>query len=294
MTWMEPPDYVAEYYVARFDEKSFIMLEGATDRALWDEYMDRNFCSLYPTKVGEGKDTIIEALTSSWLRGLPGFAGIVDADYWLISQADELGTDNLLYDNCCPDMELMLLSSPTLKKVLRNNFYKCDVEQIHDFAEKLINEAQCLAAEFGYFRLFNHLEEDRGLKFKDINLFEVIDTNKLKLDRELVASKLTGDKPGLTSEELLQQVDNLREKYPPDNIQLCRGHDVVSIMAIIMPVLFQAEFGDEMPQSMNERDLSRNLRTAYEYGYFRDTSLFDCIQEWESANAPYKILKPDI
>ena len=29
-------------------------------------------------------------------------------DYWLISKADVLGMDNLLYDGCCPDMEAIL------------------------------------------------------------------------------------------------------------------------------------------------------------------------------------------
>lgn len=289
MELMQPSEYVSEFILTRVHRKSFVLVEGTTDRALWTEYAASD-CHLRPAK---GKGIIIDVLNTPMLRGAQGIAGIVDSDYWLISQANELGTENLIYDNCCPDMELILLNSPALKKVLRNHFYNYDVEKIHDFAEKLTQDTQRLAAEFGYFRLLNHLE-DYGLKFKDIDLAEVIDTYTLELDRELVASKLTADKSWISSGELLEKVEALKEEYPPENIQLCRGHDVVSIMTIIMPILFQAEFGDEMPQRMNERDLSRNLRTAYEFGYFRDTSLYICIREWEERNCPHKILKPEI
>jgi hypothetical protein len=290
MELMQPSEYVSEFFLtAGVRRKSFVLVEGTTDRALWTEYAADD-CHLLPAR---GKDIIIDVLNTPMLQGAQGIAGIVDSDYWLIAQADELGTVNLLYDDCCPDMELILLRSPALKKVLRNHLYNYDVDKIHDLAKKLTKESQRLAAEIGYFRLLNHREEF-GLRFRDLQLSEYIDTESLLLDCARVANRLTADKSWISSEELLEQVEALKEDYRSDNIQLCRGHDVVSIMAIIMPILFQAEFGDEMPQGMSARDLSRNLRMAYEFGYFRQTSLFDSIQEWEHNNSPYTILKSDI
>ena len=194
----------------------------------------------------KAKDKIIAALEVTMKRRMNGIAGIVDADYWLITEADELSTENLLYDDCCPDMESVLLNSPTLKKVLRNNLYNYGVEQVHELAEKVTKEAQRFAMQFGYFRLLNHLK-DYGLRCNAICFEDVINSDSLELDHELIASRLTGGKPGLTGEDLLQQIDKLREQYPPDNPQLCRGKDIVAILAHLLPKRFKAEFGEDLP-----------------------------------------------
>ena len=297
MTELTASEIVAEFYITRGmgkSKKTFVMVEGKTDRALWVEYMAD--CALFPTR---GKNVIIDALKSYGLCGLPGIAAIVDADYWLITQSDKPNIDNLLYDDCCPDMELILLASPALKKVLRHTFSMCETEQIHEFAEKLKKESLCLAAELGYFRLLNHIE-DYGLNFKAIHLEGqgFIDKNTLELDREWAARRLAENKRGITSTELLRGIEKLRGKYPP-NIQLCRGKDVLGIMTVIMPILFKSEFGEEfkdLPDSMRmmfrgEQELSRELRKTYEYVYFAKTSLFSCIRKWESDNSPYRIIR---
>ena len=286
MELMQPSEYVSEFILTRMTQKTFVMVEGNTDRALWTEYA-ADGCLLRPAK---GKDIIIDVLKTPFVCGLKGIAGIIDSDYWLITGADELGTDNLLYDDCCPDMESLLLKSDALRKVLRHSIDADDIQQLHDFADKLKKEAQRLAMEFGYFRLLNHLN-DYGLRCNSIRFENVIDSNTLQLDEELVASKLAGEKPGLTSEKLLKEVDELKQAYPPENAQLCRGKDVIAVMAITMPILFKSEFGDDLSASINERELSRNLRLAYEFSYFKDTSLFSCICDWQSQNRPYRIIR---
>lgn len=269
----------------RHKRKTFIMVEGETDRALWVKYMAD--CELFPTK---GKDVIIDAVKNPILRDLPGIAAIVDADYWLITQS-AVCIENLLYDGCCPDMESILLNSPALKKVLRHTFSKYEIEQIHEFAEKLKKEALRLAAEFGYFRLLNH-ENNYSINFKAYRLEDFIDKSKgaLGLDQKWAARRLAEDKKWISSEELLKEVDKLRERYLPDNIQLCRGKDVLEIMTVILPILFESEFGEDLPD--NENDICRKqLTEEYEYKYFTETSLFNRIRKWESDNSPYRIIR---
>lgn len=272
--------------------ETFVMVEGKTDEVLWEEFRSRKDCTLYPAK---GKDRIIAALDISKKRGMSGVAGIVDADYWLITQADDLDTDNLLYDDCCPDMESLLLSSDALKKVLRHSINVDDMEQIHQFADRLKTEAQRLAIEFGYFRLLNYLNDDYSLRCNAIQFEDVIDCAALELDRVLVASKLSGDKPGLTGEDLLRQVDELKDTYSPDDVRLCRGKDVVAIMAHILPALFKTEFGEELSEIIHSpihgMGLAKDLRMSYEFGYFIETSLFACIRRWECENIPFRIIK---
>ena len=280
-------DIVSEFIIVRMMDKrkTFVMVEGETDRVLWTEYMID--CALIPTR---GKDVILDALKSYVLRGSPGVAAIVDADYWLIAQPDKPHIDNLLYDDCCPDVELILLNSPALEEVLQNAFYDYESEQIHEFAEKLKDEALHLAAELGYFRLLNHIE-DYGLKFKEIHFEEFIDG--LKLDRDWIARRLAENERGISSEALLQEIEELRKKYPQEeyNIQLCRGKDALDIMVYILPILFKSQFGDDLLHIMNDKELTGNLRMSYEYGYFEKTSLFSRIREWESNNTPYRIIR---
>lgn len=274
--------------------ETFVMVEGKTDHVFWEEYRSKEDCAIYPVN---GKDRVVATLDITNKRGSRGVAGVVDADYWLITDSDELGTDNLLYDDCCPDMEFILLSSPALKKLLRNELYNYDIEEVHELADKLQTEGLRVAMAYGYFRLLNHLK-CYGLKCNAIPLSEVIDKDALELDAELVASRLTGDRSGITSDDLLQQVEDLRQRYPPDNLQLCRGKDVVSVMAYILPTLFGAQFGVDLPldakRAFGEKALSIRLRSAYEFGYFKQTALFDCIQKWENTNCPYIILKAEI
>ncbi len=271
--------------------ETFVLVEGKTDEVLWEEYRSISDCTLYPA---HGKDKIIAALEVSRSRGFCGIAGIVDADYWLITRAEELGTGNLLYDARCPDMEMILLGSPALKKALRHELPDVDIDAAHNFADRLSRESKSLAAEYGYFRLLSHLNA-YGLKCNAIPLSEVVDIDSLVLDAKLVAARLTGGRPDILSDDLLRQVDELRQRYPPDNVQLCRGKDVIAIMAHILPALYESRFGEALPDSAREvfraKRLAKELRKAYEYIYFNDTSLFGCIQNWENTNSPYKILK---
>ena len=286
------PSFVAEYYLVRTygQRHSFVMVEGETDEEVWGCFAATE-CRLFPSR---GKDNIIEALTISELREVPGIAGIIDLDYSLIAGSYPRNIPDLLYDDCCPDIESIILSSSALKNVLRKNLCNYEIEQVHKFAEDLTTEAHGLAMQFGYFRLLNHLN-DCGLRCNAIRFEDVIDGDSLKLDNELIASKLTGAVPGLTSEDLLQQIDELREQYPPDNPQLCRGKDVLAILAFLLPIRFKAEFGEDLPgdtrAALKNKALSIRLRSAYDSEYFKQTSLFNCIRQWECNNKPHRIIR---
>ena len=289
-------EMVNEYRLARnsIEGKSFVMVEGKSDRALWTEFIPPANCYIV---YADGKSDIVDALKTPVLRGIEGIAGIVDADYWLITDADELGTDNLLYDDCCPDMEVILLQSPALKKVLRHELPGEDIDTVHAFADALNHESQRLAAEIGYFRWLNEVE-GYGLNFKALRLADFIDAEKLTLDCDWLARRLAEGRDGITSERLLSETAELRENNTPETPQLCRGKDAIAIMAQLLPALYQARFGEELPENIREvfqdRRLAKELRKAYEFIYFKRTSLFGCIQNWENTNRPYKILKPEI
>lgn len=273
------------------------MFEGETDEATWGKFIADQYCHTHPLPPDEGKDQIMAALKIR-LRGESGVAGLVDGDYWLITNSNELETENLIYDECYPDSELILLNSLALEDVFEESFDFHHKDEMDDFARNVRDKAHWLAAEIGYFRLLNHVE-DYGLKFKDIDHKEFLDA--LEFERDWFARRLSDEKHWISKDKLLQQVDQLREKHLPDNVQLCQGHDTIAITVYLLPILFEMQFGEELSkankdalEAIDRDELHRRLRKNFQCTHFKQTSLFGCIQKWESANCPYKILKPEI
>ena len=271
--------------------ETFVMVEGKTDQVLWEEFRAKEDCTLYPT---QGKGKILAALQVTKHRNMRGVAGIVDADYWLITEADELSNENMLFDDCCPDMEMILLRSDALRKVLRHELENAESDDAHAFADALTRDSHRLAAEVGYFRLLNECN-NYGLNFKSLMIADFVDGDPPQLDCEWLARRLAENRSDISSEQLLNEAASLREAYPPDNIKLCRGKDVIAIIASILSALYEAYFNEELPDSAQAltqaKQLAKELSKAYEYIYFQNTSLFQRIRSWENNNSPFRIIR---
>lgn len=292
----------------------FVMVEGGTDEELWEKFTSKEVCELF---VADGKYNITSALDITNNRGLTGVAGIVDADYELIRESEILRQDNLLYDECYPNAELMILDSAALTDALKTKFYREDDPDIQKLADLLKTEAERLAMEVGYFRLLNELQ-CYGISFKEFwkgrrdnfdEFVDVEDIDKIQFRQDCFAKQLAifhnagrkrEDDKWLEHGELLEGVAQLKqvEKFKTPNIRLCQGHDTVAIIAYLLPKMFKSVFGSNLPSDFNEfRDrlkLEQKLRNKYRKEDFVTTTLCDSIKNWESANKPYKILKPEI
>lgn len=292
----------------------FVMVEGDKDKDLWEKFRSQEDCTLF---VADGKYNISEALDIINGEGLDGVAAIIDADYWLIRESDKLHQENLLYDECFPDAELMILESDTLTDVLKKKFYRHDDPDIKKLANLLKTEAERLAMEFGYFRLLNDCK-CYGISFKEFwksrrydfdEFVDGEDISSIQFRRDCFAMRLTefhnagknrGQEKWIEHGELLEGVSQLKgvDKFRTPNIQLCQGHETVAIIAYLLPLVFKSVFGTNLPSNFNEfRDrlkLEEKLRNKYKEESFVTTTLCDSIKDWESANKPYKILKPEI
>ncbi len=292
----------------------FVMVEGGADEDLWQKFTSKEDCELF---VADGKYNITEALDIINGEELDGVAGIVDADYELITESEKLRQDNLLYDECYPNAELMILDSAALTDVLKTKFHIDDDPDIQKLADLLQSEAERLAMEFGYFRLLNDCNR-YYISFKDFwksrqydygKFIDAEDIDSIRFRRDCFAIQLAkfhnaGRKRGqdhwIEHGELLAGVAKLKEidRYKTPNIQLCQGHDTVAIIAYLLPIMFKSVFGHDLPSNFYEfrhrLKLEENLRNNYKEEEFVTTTLCDAIKNWESANCPYKILKPEI
>ena len=291
--------------------ETFVMVEGGTDEDLWEEFCSKEDCTLFSA---DGKDNITAALDITNNDGLAGVAGIVDADYWLITESDKLQQENLLYDECYPDAELMILDSATLTDVLKPKFYLDDDPQIKILADLLQTEAELLAMEFGYFRLLNDCKSYcisfsefwKSRRYAYDEFVDAEDIDSIQFRRDCFAEQLAEfHNAGRNREsgkwiehgELLAGVAKLKDKdkFQMPNVKLCQGHETVAIIAYLLPILFKSEFGHNLPSSFKElcqrRKLEEKLREEYKEEYFVATKMHDCILNWQDANQCYRIIR---
>lgn len=272
-----------------------MLVEGQTDEALWTEYKaDR--CSLIPAGNKEKAVKAIEITNSK--TSLKGVAAIVDPDFWLVEQTDLLDADNLLFDDS-PDMEMMMLNSPALDKVLRHTFVNIETDQIHQFANSLRTESLRLALEFGYFRLldFRHREYNLMLRRVSDKFADFIDEKTFQFSIRDVAAKLLEENSALTVSQFVHQVEALKGQISLE-IAVCRGKDAIALLSFLLPLHFKSKFNRDISEKARKQttgnELARTLRMAFEYAHFLVTQLYSRIRAWENTNTPYKILRPNI
>ena len=259
----------------RYPKHSLVLVEGQTDAALWTEYRtDR--CRLIPAG---NKEKAVKALDiANTGTSLQGVAAIVDPDLWLVEQSGLLGIDNLLYDDS-PDLEMMMLNSSALQKVMRHTFVYLETDKVHQFSDTLRSEAVRLAIEFGYFRLFDFRHREYNLMLRRVadNFAKFIDEQTLQFTNEGLAESLLGESSALSVQELLSQVEILKAEVS-QRIILCRGRDTISLLAFLLPLHFRRMFKRDVSQRVRNQttgnELIRALRMAFEFAHFLVTELY--------------------
>lgn len=263
---------------------TYVLVEGSDDFRVWTKFK-AHLCKIV---IADGKDKLLAKLRFFNTRypHWKNVAAIADPDLWLIENADELDTENLLYDDM-PSLELTLVTSPALETVLLNTL---PVDVAASYGKQLRKTALRLATEYGYFRLLDYRHREYNLSFNQVSFDAVMDSESLEFDNVRIAASLVKYSV-LSASLLLDRITELRRQVAPD-IRLCRGHDVLDIMACLMSR--DSDLSGKARVQTRSGELSRALRMAYEFVDFVKTALYGRIQEWESANCPYKILKPDI
>ncbi len=261
--------------------QTYVIVEGQADYRIWSRFK----ADVSELIIAYGKQKLVAALrlVNRKFPQWQNVVAIVDADYWLIEDSDELNMKNMLYGDS-PDLEVTLVNSPALEKVMRNTL-PTDVED--SYARELRETAVRLATVYGYFRFLDYRHRELNLSFGQVSFEEVIDGQTLALNTRRVAEALaTGSSD--TAAELLKRVEELRREVAAD-IRLCRGHDVLSIMSCL--IRFDNALSEKTKILLKSNELSRALRMAYEFAYFIKTALYRRIREWEAGHAPFRIIR---
>lgn len=282
---------------------SFLFVEGGDDTRFWSRFKTRK-CDVYP--AGD-QDTVIETLRLKRpLERLRGrVAGIVDADYELIDQTGKLLVDDLLYDDV-PDLENMIVSRTTIANAMLRPGPFADHDEAAKFAVDWLKAATQLSMDYGYFRLVARQNRKFRLVPNSIesSYSHCIDFDNLRLSWQDTAELVVERSPNVrvSANDLLQAAKATERRYERNPL-LVRGKDLLNFMLCICLPVFDKTDGDVSVRSRlvdwlrvvrDSHQLSRRLQGKYKCEDLKRTKLHGRIGNWESANSPYKILKPDI
>ncbi len=267
--------------------RTFLIVEGTTDRNLYQTYVNTIMCQII---VADGRDNVREVLAILEDEGFLGALAIVDADFDVLEGKMPQSPNLLVTDT--HDLELMLLQSPALEKVLAEFGSEEKIAQLattrgKDVRSLLLESARSI----GYLRWLS-IRENLSLKFEGMSFGDFVEKDTLRVDVSKVIRAVLvrlevrkGQKRPLDT--AIHEKIKLLSDDAHDPWHVCCGHDVMGILG----------FG--LRRSIGTKGMEPDmveicLRLAYEYSYFRQTKLYLSIKQWELINLPFVVLIQEI
>lgn len=262
---------------------TFLLLEGETDSYVLRPFLLAGFCE---AMVCHAKHRALEAVLELNRTNEAGFLAIVDADF------DHLDSQDCSARNCIRtefhDLEVMLLCSPSLDKVLLERASQDKLRALQEKEGTTLRELLFGIAEpLGRLRLANE-RRCWGLRFEELNYSRYYDQSNLRIDVDRIIEALVQRScTGLTVAEVFDGL-NSQTGQSHNRLLLCCGHDVVAILALLL----RGPIGNWRGYEVTSQVLERELRLAFDSGGFAKTELYSAIREWEQNNPEWRVLAP--
>jgi hypothetical protein len=266
---------------------SIAIVEGSSDARFYHRHFDQT-CLVLPAF---NKKNVIQAIIELTKRKAKGVLGIIDCDYSFIEKK-VIKHPNILYTDF-HDLETLLVLSPSLTNVLRELVPDTKMQLLESLVNRTRETLLALGVEIGYLRwVFDR--ENLGLNFDSlpykqaVNLKQKTADLKILLTSAKVASRLT--KLAISDADILSRAASLKSSNA-DIGHVCQGHDLVFLLELIIPAIFDDAFGHTFSNSIRGKTLAdlldEKLRLGYEKAFFVTTKLYLAIKDWEIKNPPY-------
>ncbi|MCY4073478.1 MAG: DUF4435 domain-containing protein [Chloroflexi bacterium] len=282
---------------------SFLFVEGGDDSRFWKRFGFAN-CDVFAAGT---QDRVIETLRikGPFKKLRRRVAGIVDPDYELIDPTGKLLVEDLLYDDV-PDLENMIVSRRTIASAVLRPGPFADQDDASKFAEDWLNAAMQLSMDYGYFRLV--AKQNRKFRLVpnaiESSYGDYINLDCLRLNRQKTAELVVNHSCNVrvTVADLLAEVKAAEDRHGRNPL-LVRGKDLLNFMLCICMPVFDKSSDDESVRIrladwlrvVRDSDLLfRRLHGKYKCEDLKCTKLYGRIGNWESANKPFRILKPEV
>ena len=258
----------------------FLLVEGVEDAALYGAFVDESTCRIV---VAYGKPNVLGALASLRAQDPRVVLGIIDADFMILDGEAASEPDVLLTD--FHDLEMMLLASPALDRVLREfRSEKADAPQ--ETPARVRERLLDLGTVVGLLRWLSHREDRRWL-FRDMDFDRFVDDRTLTLKREQLLQEIqTRSRQGsLLPDEIWPRIETLASRNA-DPWHVCCGHDLVTLLGIGL----RRVWGTNNDATVTREQMERSLRLAYTRTSFEATNLHAQLRAWEEAHPGHRIL----
>lgn len=276
---------------------ALVIVEGETDQIAYTTLLDCSRCYVQPAF---GKDEALKAVGILLAGGHRGVIGIIDDDFDSLSGITVTQINVVVTDT--HDLETMVLRSAALEKFL---LFLLPSDKRHNnanFTNEVRGKLLELGIPLGHLRWLSKVEQ-LGLNFDSMNYGGFIDTRSLMIDdAAMVYTVYRKSSPCQLSEDEILEMTREKMSFAADPWRVCQGHDLVHILAIVVPRVIskyapykqadKREFFDNIDVKMKRRNIEEALFMCFASDHFKETATFQYIKEWESSNQPYTILRP--
>ncbi len=261
-----------------FKGKIVAVLEGDTDIRLFRSLMDESHIKI-ESAVGKSSLSEIICDLSSDEEYSKRLFGICDADFMRVI-GESVNCDSIFLTDT-HDAETMIINSPAVDALISE--YARSEESATILREGLVKNAMDAAYELGIFRYITHIN-NLNINFKGlrVDLYSNLSNLEIIIDLAALVESLITRSPNLG-----EQIDAeyLLEKYNEysddafEQLQFCNGHDVTKFMSYI---LSQRHLSNDI--QLSQEKVERSLRLSYGAEYFRNTKLYDLLDNWKLIN----------
>lgn len=251
-----------------YKNRIIVIVEGGSDVRLF-----RGLFHCERTKVEpiDGKKELLSAMNDLSIEYPEQVLAICDADHENITGTAKMAEEYSVYMTDCHDAELMMMQSPALESFIHE--YSAS-EDVSDIKNNLFDVALKAAYPIGILRWINY-ENKLNLNFKGLNFNEFVNTDNLDvaINMQSLVNILLGRSglkpPFVDYSYLISKIDIYTQKNE-SGIQVCCGHDVSNLIAIIY-----RQKSVSIDRNMDVKKVETALRLSYQKEYFFDTKLFE-------------------
>jgi hypothetical protein len=268
---------------------SFLLVEGPTDAKVFFNLIDEHTCKLI---IAYGKANASRAIALLDENSVDGVLAILDADF-LIAEGNTQDQGNIILTDS-HDLETMLLSSDAFSRVIADLLPAEQLEKTSHLVDQCRSSLLIIGLRIGLVRWLNEAEA-LNLSFQDLPYGRFVDPITEGVDISTLLNVLKTGRAGqlrLTEDEFLDKIRAL-ESLEPDPWQVCQGHDLISLLELLLPIHIDRIAGREAARASRPKFrpevMDRSLRLAFNLEDFYATNLYRLVQEWQSSKPTYTV-----
>jgi hypothetical protein len=261
----------------RGENRVCILVEGSDDAKIYPHFF-KNVQTQIMVIKSNGKSKMKETLKILFNTKIKQVIGICDADFAHLENLEPEYANMFLTD--CHDIEMTML---WFHDVLCNTLSKYSVQRMPG---KIMDTILQETAYMAYVRWYNQ-KHQCNINFRTLDFATIFDVHDWNIEQDKneflnILNRLSNKKTKvLTNEEIN---DFIRENQTNDRFNLCNGHDVTKLIALLLSNIKKC--------SVSPEDYCNVLRESFQLTHFMQTKLYANILAWQQANH-FDLLKTD-